>query len=117
MTDVDRPNPLKDVAAKVGMAVASLMGIVGALVQFGVWTAAQGQAVTDLGNALPGAIEAVGVVVGGLVPLASAVWAAFHVAARGKDQVTPVASPRDNDGNPLVPVVPTAGRHYSDDDL
>ena len=99
----ERPNPLKEVASKVGLAWAAVSGIVGALITYGVFTAAQGEAIANTGAALPGAIEAIGVVVGGLIPLIGAITAAFRTAAAGADHVTPVSSPRDNDGNVLVP--------------
>jgi hypothetical protein len=117
MADVDRPNPLKEVASKVGVAWATASAVVGALVTFGVWTAAQGDAVTAAGNAVPSAIEALGVVVGGLIPLVGAIVSAFHTAAAGKDHVTPVVAPMNNLGERLVPAAsapkpPALGREY-----
>ena len=100
----DRPNPLRQVAASVGTAWAAVSAVVGALVTFGVFTAAQGDAVQAAGAALPGGLVALGTVLGGLVPLLGAVVASFHTAASGKDHVTPLSSPQDAQGGALAPV-------------
>lgn len=105
----ERPNPLKEVANKVGVAWATAASVVGMLVTFGVFTAAQGNAVSAVGDAIPGTIEALGIIAGGLVPLVGGVVAAFRTVAAGRDHVTPVSSPRDNDGNVLVPLASVSG--------
>lgn len=99
----DGRNPLREVAAKVGVAWASIAGVVGALVSFGILNAAQGNAITAAGSALSPVLESLGVVIGGVVPLVGAVIASFHTAKSGENHVTPVDSPRDNDGNALIP--------------
>lgn len=109
----NRPNPLQEVASKVGAAWAAVSAVVGALVTFGVFTVAQGEVINATGTAIPQAIEAVGVVVGGLIPLIGSIVAAFHTAFAGKDHVTPVSSPRDNAGNDLVPA--SGGAHRASD--
>ena len=106
MADVDRPNPLKDVAARIGAIWAGLSAIVGLAVTFGIFTAAQGAAINNLGTAIPNVIVALGVIAGTVIPLVGSLVAAFHVAARGKDKVTPVISPMNNEGELLVPMLP-----------
>lgn len=100
---MDRPNPLAQIASKVGVAWSAASGLVSALITFGVLTVAQGDAVTAAGDAAPGTITALGTIVAGLLPIISGVVAAFRTAAAGRDVVTPVESPRDNDGNVLTP--------------
>jgi hypothetical protein len=99
----DRPNPLKEVASKVGVAWAAATGLVGALVTFGVISGAQAEAVNTAGNAAPDLILAAGTVIAGVAGLVGGIVSAFRTADAGKDHVTPLSSPRDNDGNVLVP--------------
>jgi len=99
----DRPNPLGRVAATVGTTFAGLAGLIGAVVELHVLTQAQADALNYAGHELPTAV----LVVGGLVTLVtgavSGLAGAFGTAKFGKDHVTPISSPRNNDGVPLVP--------------
>lgn len=99
----DRPNPLGEAASKVGTAWSAAAGVVSALVTFGALTVAQGDAITQAGEASPGVITALGTVLAGVLPLISGVIASFRTASAGKELVTPVADPRDNQGNSLTP--------------
>jgi hypothetical protein len=91
MTNPKRPTPLRDAASKVVKGVGVAVSFVTALVGFGVITAVQGDAVSGLLGLIPGAVTQIGMVL-----------AAFNVASRAEPQVTPVADPRDNDGNHLA---------------
>lgn len=109
---VERPNPL-DSAAKVATAIAGSLGaIVGLAIQFGLLSAAQGQAVTDIGQALPGWLIALGSIAAAVIPLLSALAASFSTAKTGSQAVTPNADPRDIDGHKLVRAdgLPLGGR-------
>lgn len=106
----DRPNPLAKVAATVGGVVATLAGIVGTLVQLGVLNATQADAISAAGAAAEPTLNATGLLIGGLLPLISALVAAFSTVKIGKQDVTPVSSPMDNHGNVLIP---SPGAHYA----
>lgn len=103
---VDRPNPLQGVANKVGTAWAAVAAVLGAAVSFGVLSAAQAEALTALGQTLPGTIVALGTIAGAVIPLLGGIVSAFATAKVGKHEVTPTADPRDNFGNKLVPADP-----------
>lgn len=104
---VDRPNPLRTIAASVGTAWAAVSAVLGAAVSFGVLTAAQAEALNATGVALPGFVLAIGTIAGALFPLLGGVAAAFGTAKSGRDVVTPVSDPVDNQGRRLTPdVVP-----------
>lgn len=101
---VERPNPLGK-AAGIAAAIYGASGaVLGLAVQFGVLSAAQSAALSGLGDALPGALIALGNVASVVIPLLAAVGGAFHVAKTGKQDVTPVVDPRDRDGHKLVRV-------------
>lgn len=104
-TPVERPNPLREVASKVGTAWSAVSAVIGAAVSFGLLTAAQAEALADTGEALPGVIMALGTIAGAVIPLLGGIVASFQTVKVGKDHVTPVSSPRDNDGNVLTPDV------------
>jgi hypothetical protein len=87
-----RPTPVRDVAGKVATWTAGLGALVVSLVGFGVFTLAQGDALTGLLGAIPG-----------LVTWVMAALAAFRVAARAQPLVTPVRDPQNNAGVRLVP--------------
>lgn len=108
-TSVDRPNPLKEAASKVGTAWSAVSGVIGALVTFGLLTSAQGEAITLAGAEAQNTVTAVGTVLGGVLPLIAGVITSFRTTAAARDHVTPVASPRDNLGNVLVPAGPATG--------
>ena len=112
MTTDTRPNPLGEVASKVGVAWASASGLVTGAVTYGLLTTAQGDAITAAGAAAQDTVTALGTVVAVVLPLIGAVISSFRTAAAGRDHVTPITSPRDNDGNPLTPdVAPAIGEH------
>ena len=98
----DRPNPLKDIATKVGAGWAAAAGVVGALGSYGLLTSVQTDAVVAVGEALDDTVLALGVVAGGVLPLVTALVAAFGTAAKGEKVATPSADPVDVDGVPLV---------------
>lgn len=100
----ERPNPLSEIASKVGVAWSVVSGVVSALVAFGVLTTATAHAITAAGDALPSTIVALGTVIAGVFPIIGGVLAAFRTVAAGRQHVTPVSSPRDANGNVLVPV-------------
>ena len=106
--DVNR-NPLSEVASKAGVLWGTATGVVSALVSYGVWSAAQGDAVVAAGEALSPTINALGVIVAGVMPIVAGVVAAFRTSSVGKDKVTPLVDPRDNAGNALMAL----GRHSS----
>lgn len=103
---VDRPNPLKDAASKVGVAAGAAAAVIGALVSYGVLSVSQGDALTAAAASAQSTTTALGTVVGGIIPLVGAVVAAFTSTSAAKQHVTPVESPRNNDGHVLAPVVP-----------
>lgn len=76
-----RPRPLRVAASIVGGLTALVAGLVGS----GLFTAAQGDAVTGVITAVVAALGAFGFVV------------------TGERQVTPVTDPRDQAGRPLMP--------------
>lgn len=101
MTDT-RPNPLGEVASKVGVAWAAAGGVVSALATFGVLSSVQASAIQAAGEAAPGTITAVGTVIAGILPLVTGIVSAFRTASAGKEKVTPVSDPRADDGTRLV---------------
>lgn len=107
----DRPNPLKDAAGKVGSVVAGLIGIIGAAVQLGYLSSEQGTAIVNAGQALPDVVLYVGAGITLVTGIVGGVLGAFRTAAHAKDHVTPLSSPRDADGNALVPAPRPLGRH------
>lgn len=98
----NRPNPLSEVASKVGVAWSAAGGLVSALVTFGALTAAQGDAVTAAGSAAEGTVTALGTVIAGVLPLVSGIVAAFRTASAGKEKVTPISDPRNDAGQRLT---------------
>ena len=102
MSHTDRPNPLGAAASKVGTAWAAASGLISALVAYGLLTAAQGDAITMAGETAPGVITALGTIVAGVLPIIAGIVASFRTASAAREQVTPVADPRDSAGNTLV---------------
>lgn len=102
MADATR-NPLSDVAKKIGTGWSAIAGVVGALVTYGVLSGAQGDAITAVGAQAQDTVTAFGTVLGGVLPLISGVIAAFSTAKTGERHVTPIADPRNNDGQKLTP--------------
>jgi hypothetical protein len=100
----DQINPLREVAVKVGGVVAGLVGVVGAAVQLGFLSSEQSDAVIAAGQQLPNVVLYVGAGITLVTGIVSGIWGAFHTAKAGENHVTPVVSPRDNEGNQLGPV-------------
>lgn len=100
---VDRPNPLREAAAKTGTAWSAVSGVIGALVTFGALTAAQGHALDAVGGAAPDVITALGTVLAGVLPLLAGLVGAFRTASAARPHVTPTADPRTDQGVALVP--------------
>jgi len=86
--------PILDAFRSVGTTVTLLGSVATAAVGWGVLTAAEGDAVAGLLGLIPGAVTA-----------ATGLLTAFGVLGTAERQTTPVADPRDNDGNQLVPSV------------
>lgn len=112
LSPVNRPNPLAEVASKVGVAWSAAGGVLSALVAFGALSAAQGDAITAAGAAAEGTVTALGTVIAGVLPLVTGIVSAFRTTSAGKEHVTPVADPRDDQGRSLTPDVP--GDHRLD---
>lgn len=104
----NRPNPLQEIASKVGVAWSVASGVISALVAFGVLSAATANTVTAAGDALPGTIVALGTVIAGIAPIIGGIVAAFRTVAHGRDHVTPISDPRGIDpvSGKLVRLVP-----------
>lgn len=102
-TPDDLINPLDFAAKKAAKVVGSITVLIGLVAGYGLVSTDQAQAVVAAAGAVPGVILAVGTIVGGVLPLVATLWTAFHVKSTAVDLVTPVAAPRDNDGNVLVP--------------
>jgi hypothetical protein len=94
MDTIDRPTPLDDAARRAVKVAGTVSALLTALAGAGITllTNEQADALTGLVGAIPGIITLVGVAM-----------AAFGVRNLAKPQVTPVADPRDNQGNTLVP--------------
>lgn len=105
----DRPNPLGKVAASVGVAWSAAGAVLSALAAWGVLSVATAHSAQVIGDALPDTIVALGTLIAAATPLITGILAAFRTVAHGKDYVTPLSSPRDTDGNALVPVGPAQG--------
>lgn len=89
---IGRPRPLMQKVRSVGGVLAALTGLVAWGTTFGFLTEEQGAASAALLALVPGVIGAVGTVL-----------TAFGVVKSGEPLVTPVSSPRDNEGNALRP--------------
>lgn len=87
-----RPRPLMEKVRSVGGALAALTGLVAWGTSFGFLTEEQGGATAALLALVPGVIGAIGTVL-----------TAFGVVKSGEKLVTPLSSPQDNRGVPLVP--------------
>jgi uncharacterized protein with von Willebrand factor type A (vWA) domain len=95
MDTIDRPAPLDAAASRTIKVVGTLSALVTALAGAGISLLSSEQ--VDALTALLGAVP-------GLVTMAGVALAAFGVVKRAKPEVTPVADPRDNAGNSLVPL-------------
>ena len=88
----ERPEPVTD-AAGVASAITGLVtGVGGMLVLAGLISAAEAN---SLGIALTAAYSAVATLVGVILPI--------YKARQARNKVTPLADPKDNSGNALVP--------------
>lgn len=105
---VTRPNPLTDVLAKVAPAVAALVAVVTGLGGGLVFSSAQVDAVSAYGDTIVAAAAPSGplaVTVGAVIGLINGGAALLAILKAGKTataDTTPVRSPRDVDGAPLV---------------
>lgn len=114
MSTETRPNPLGEIAAKIGPAWGALSGVLVALVPLGILSQTQVDAIDAAGDSAVDAVGVIAPIVGGVVALVLAAVQSFVQAKVSKDRVTPVESPRDNDGNVLIPAGPpraVAGEH------
>lgn len=102
MPNPDR-NPLRKVATTVGGVIAVIGGLLGAGVQFGLLSSVQADAIRTVGEQLPAGILAIGTVITLVTGIISTLVGAFATAKVGERSVTPVSSPRDNEGNLLFP--------------
>lgn len=93
----DRPRPIKDAADKLTRWLGVAGSLVLALVGWGILTAAQGNAVTGLLGAIPGAVNAV-----------TTLLVAFGIVRSSEHRVTPLSDPRDNELRPLVALPPNS---------
>lgn len=90
--DVERPEPVVD-AAKVAASVALVVGgVLTVLAAFGVTVPDPDELTRAVVSVATGALT--------LVSVASTLWAAFRARAK----VTPLESPRNSDGTPLMAV-------------
>lgn len=97
----DRPRPLRDLAARWSKTMTVIIGVVASLSAAGIFSADQA---TGAANALT-ALDVVFAAILGLITAAGTAAGAWRVAQDGEPQVTPLTSPMDNDGRPLVPTV------------
>lgn len=105
MTSDKRPNPLGEIAAKIGPAWGALSGVLVSLVPLGIMSQTQVDAIDAAGDSAVDAVGIIAPIVGGVVALVLAAVQSFVQAKASKDRVTPADDPRDNDGNKLVPAV------------
>lgn len=101
---MERPNPLGNAANKVGALWALIASGVSGLLAFAGLSAMQAHAIMAVGDSLPVLITLVGTVIAAVMPLVSGLIASHRTVAAARDFVTPIADPRDNAGNALVPV-------------
>ena len=101
-----RPNPLGKAAAQVSAVYAALSSLIGIAAWFGILNSTQVDALHTLGQVLPDTIVALGTILSILMGAGTALAAAFHTAGKAKSEVTPVADPRNDAGQPLVPAGP-----------
>ena len=88
---IGQPRPLADAANAVTKGLGMVGALVTAAVGYGLLAVAQGDAVQGLLGAIPG-----------LITLIQNFAVAFGIVNRAEPKVTPVSSPRDNDGQPLT---------------
>jgi len=86
-----RPRPILDAVRGVGTVTALIGSLVTALVGVGVFNTAQGSAA----QALLATVAAV-------IPAVTGLLVAFGVLRKAEPKVTPLSSPMDNQGRPLV---------------
>lgn len=91
----DRPRPIKTAAANLSKILGVAGSLVTALVGWSILSAVQGDALTGLLGAIPGAVTAV-----------TTVLAAFGIVRQAEPHVTPLSSPRNNAGQDLRPASP-----------
>lgn len=108
MSTLDRPNPIADALGKVAPILSGVVALVAGLGSAGVFSQAQVTATQAYAAELVTVADPSGplaVTVGAVIGLVSgaATWFGTMRAGRGAtDHTTPVTSPRDVDGAPLV---------------
>ncbi|MDL5159389.1 hypothetical protein [Actinomycetospora termitidis] len=109
MSDVSRPKPITDAVKVVGSGISGVLGVVQTLVVLGVLNSQQAEAINELGYATSGALPVLAdatstivAVVAGLITIGTGVAASFGVAKTAEPKVTPLESPRNADGVPLI---------------
>jgi hypothetical protein len=88
-----RPRPLLEKFRTVGGALAALTGLIAWGTSFGLLTEQQGAAGAALAALVPGVVSSV-----------LALLTSFGVVKSGEQLVTPVSSPRDDQGRTLIPM-------------
>jgi hypothetical protein len=99
----DRPNPIMNAVASVGSAVSAVLGVVTFLIQYGVLTPEQGEAITSAGEVVVTNANPLASIVSALFVAFTGVAASFTAGKVAKAKVTPVEDPRNNLGEPLTP--------------
>lgn len=99
----DRPSPIDQAVKSVGTGVSAILAVVTFLVQYGVFTPDQQQAINDAGQVVISQANPLAAVVSAICVAIAGVVASFAAGKTAKTKVTPVADPRDNDGRPLTP--------------
>lgn len=100
---VDRPTPIENAVKSVGAAVSAILGVVAFLVQYGIFTPDQQQAINALGQVVITDSNPVSSVFSGIAVAVAGVVASFAAGKAAKGKVTPVDDPRDIHGHPLTP--------------
>lgn len=105
----DRPDPIGNAVKTVGSAVSALLGVVAFLVQYGILTPTESDALNAAGQVVVTDASPLGSIVSGLFVAFSGVVAAFAAGKVAKQKTTPTDDPRDNLSRPLVPAAVVTG--------
>lgn len=93
--------PIRRAARLWSKIAGGVGGVLAALVTAGWLTAGQAGSL----EAGFSALDALGVAVSAVVTAGTAVWASFQTAKDGEKEATPLADPRNDRGESLVPAV------------